>query len=152
MESHKKILFLEWKTQLMKAERGTSRCRSTTGNLVKLIIDTMYLSNLISECTQGKLPSVKELEQTWKQELEKRQRLIVGIQTLTWETFWFFLVKPYSQRTTIKCLTDAIGQMILEITDATYTAQLHSHMSHPPELQPMLAICQLKPKDNQTKL
>ena len=94
---------------------------------------------------------MKALEQTWKQELEKRERLIVGIQTLTWETFWFFLVKPYSQRTAIKGLTDAISYMIPEITDATYTAQLHLCMSHPPELQPMLAICQLKPKDSQPK-
>jgi len=135
----------------MKAERATSKCRSATGNLVELINHTLYLSNLILERTPSKLPSVKQLEQTWKQELEKRQRLIAGIQTLTWETIWFFLVKPYNQRTTIKCLTDAISYMILEIIDATYTAQLHLRMSHPPELQPMLAICQLKPKENQPK-
>jgi len=135
----------------MKAERANSRCRSTTSNLIELINDTLYLSNLISECSPGKLPSMKALEQTWKQELEKRERLITSIQTLTWETFWFFLVKPHSQRTTMKCLTDAIGYMIPEIIDATYTAQLHSHMSHPPELQPMLAICQLKAKDSQLK-
>lgn len=106
LESHKEILFIEWQSQLMKSERATSRCRSATGNLVELINNTLYLSNLILECTPGKLPSVKELEQTWKQELEKRQRLIADIQTLTWETFWFFLVKPYSQRISIKYLTD----------------------------------------------
>lgn len=73
--------------------------------------------------------------------MEQRERLIVSIQNLKWETFWFLLVKPYSQQTTMKFLTDAIGHMILEFTDATYTTQLHSHMSHPPELRPMLAIC-----------
>ena len=151
MESHKEILFLEWQSQLMKAERETSRCRSVTGNVVELINNTLYLSNLISECTLGKFPSVKALEQIWKKELEKRKRLIARIQTLTWETFWFFLVKPYNQRIAIKCLSHAISYMISEITNGTYTAQLHSRMSHPPELQLMLAICQLKPKDNQPK-
>ena len=43
----------------------------------------------------------------------------------------------------MKCLTDAIGHMIPELNDATYTAQLHSRMSHPLELQLMLAIGQL---------
>ena len=43
LEPHKEILFLEWKTQLMKAERETLRCRSVTGNLVELINDTLYL-------------------------------------------------------------------------------------------------------------
>jgi len=109
LELHKEILFLEWKSQLMKAERETSRCRLATSNIVELINDTLYLSNLILECSLGKLPSVKALEQTWKQELEKREILIAGIQTLTSETFWFFLVKPHSQRKGMKCLTDAIG-------------------------------------------
>lgn len=149
LESYKEILFTEWKSQLMKAERAISRCRSTTNNLVELINDTLYLSNLITECSPGKLPSVKALEQTWKQELEQREILITCIQTLTWETFWFFLVKPYSQWITMKCLTDAIGHMIPKLTDATYTTQLHSHMSHPPELQLMLVICQLKSQDHQ---
>jgi len=132
----------------MKVKRATSRCRSAIGNLIELINDTLYLSNLISECTLGKLPLAKALEQTWKQELKKRDRLVAGIQTLTWNTFWFFLVKPHSQKKTMKCLTNATDCMILEISDATYTAQLHLRMSHPPELQPMLTICQLKPKDS----
>jgi len=42
LESHKEILFLEWQSQLMKVERETSRCRSTTGNLIELINDTLY--------------------------------------------------------------------------------------------------------------
>ena len=79
----------------------------------------------------------KALQQTCNQELEKNGRLIAGIQSLTWDIFWFFLVKPYSQRAALKYLTDAIGYMI---HDATYSAQLHSCLSHPLELQPMLAI------------
>lgn len=135
----------------MKEERETSRCRSATSNLIELINDTLYLSNLISQCTPGKLPSAKALEQTCNQELEKKERLIAGIQSLTWDTFWFFLVKQYSQRETLKCLTNAIGYMIPEIHDARYSTQLHSRLSHPPKLQPMLAICQLKPKDDWPK-
>lgn len=41
----------------------------------------------------------------------------------------------------MKCLTNVIGYMIPEVNDATYSAQLHSRMSHPAELQPTLAIC-----------
>ena len=85
----------------------------------------------------------------WKQELEQRKKLITNIKSITWETFWFSLVKPYSQRTTMKCLTDVIGHMIPELNVATYTAQLHSRMSHPPKLQPMLVICQLQSQDDQ---
>lgn len=56
LESHKEILFLEWLSQLMKAERETSRCRLATGKLIELINATLYLSNLISQCNPGKLP------------------------------------------------------------------------------------------------
>lgn len=125
----------------MKAERKTSGCRSTTSNLIELINDTLYLYNLISQCTPGKLSSAKTLEHTCNQELEKKERLITDIQSLTWNTFWFFLVKPYSQREALKCLTDVISYMIPEIHDAMYSAQLNSNLSHPLELQPMLAIC-----------
>ena len=128
LESHKEILFLEWQSQLMKAERETSRCRLSTSNLIELINDTLYLYNLISQCTLGTLPSAKVLEQTCNQELEKNGILITGIQSLTWDTFWILLVKPYSQRVALKCLTDAISYMILEYHDATYSAQLHSRL------------------------
>jgi len=64
LESHKEILCLEWQSQSMKAERETSRCRLATSNLIELINDTLYLSNLISQCTPGKFLSAKALEQT----------------------------------------------------------------------------------------
>jgi len=76
--SHKDILFLEWQSQPMKLERETSRCRLSTSNLIELINDTLYLSNMISQCTPGKLPSAKALEQTCNQELEKNGRLIAA--------------------------------------------------------------------------
>lgn len=62
LESHKDILFMEWQSQLMKVEREVSKCKLTTSNLVELINDTLYLSNMISQCTPGKLPSAKTLE------------------------------------------------------------------------------------------
>ena len=83
LESQKDIIFLELQSQLMKAERETLRCKLSTSNLIELINDTLYLSNMISQCTLGKLPSAKALEQTCKQELEKKERLIAGIQSLT---------------------------------------------------------------------
>ncbi len=48
LESHKEILFMEWKSQLMKPERAVCRCKLTTSNLVELINVTLYLSNMIS--------------------------------------------------------------------------------------------------------
>lgn len=48
IEAHKDILFLEWQTQLMKAERETSRCRLSTSNLIQFVNNTLYLSNMIS--------------------------------------------------------------------------------------------------------
>jgi len=140
---------MEWQSQLMKAERAVSRCKLTTSNLVELINDTLYLSNMISQCTLGKLLLAKTLEQSCYQELEKNGRLITGINSLTWDTYWLFLVKPCSQRAALKCLTDAIGCIIPEIQDATYAAQLNSRLSRPQEVEPMLAICQLRSKGKQ---
>jgi len=48
---------------------------------------------------------------------------------------------------TIKCLTDAANRMMLELSNAVYTGQLHARMSHLPEIQNMLEICQLKPQE-----
>ena len=131
----------------MKAERAVSRCKLTTRNLVELINDTLYLSNMISQCTPSKLLSAKTLEQSCYQELEKNGRLITGVKSLTWDTYWLFLVKPYSHRAALKCLTYAIKCIIPDIHDATYAAQLSSRLSHPQEVEPMLAICQLRSKD-----
>ena len=146
LESHKEILFMEWQSQLMKAEREVSRCKLSTNNLIDLINNTLYLSNMISQCTPGKLLSAKTLEQSCCQELEKNGRLITGIKSLTWDTYWLFLVKPYSQKAALKCLTDAIGCIIPDIHDATYAAQINSRLSRPQEVEPMLAICQLRTK------
>ena len=99
---------------------------------------------MISQCTPGKLIAVKTLEQSCYPDLEEKGRLIAGINSLTWDTYWFFLVKPHSQRATLKCLTDVIGYIIPDIQDATYAAQLNSRLNRPPEVEPMLAISQLK--------
>jgi len=101
--------------------------------------------------SSGKLTSAKTLEQSCYSELEKTGRLIAGINSLTWDTYWMFLVKPYSQRAALKCLSDAIGCIIPEIQDATYDAQLNSRLNRPPEVEPMLEICQLRTRDEQPK-
>ena len=41
LETYKDILFTEWHTQVMKAERAASRCRSTSSNLVDLVNNTL---------------------------------------------------------------------------------------------------------------
>ena len=62
LESHKDILFTEWQSQLIKVERAVTRCKSTSSNLVELVNNTLYLSNMISQCTQRKLTTMKTLE------------------------------------------------------------------------------------------
>ena len=140
---------MEWQSQLMKAERAVSKCKLSTSNLIELINNTQYLSNMIYYCTPGKLILAKTLEQSCYQELEKNGRLITGIKILTWDTYQLFLVKPYSQRAAVRCLADAIGCIIPDICDDTYYAQLNSHLSHPQEVELMLEICQLRSKGKQ---
>ena len=96
-ESQKEILFVEWETQLIKEEWATSRARSVMNSLVELINDNLYTANLISDCIPGKLPKVKDLEKQWKQELTSKDQQIGAMQGLSWDAFWFYLVKPHSQ-------------------------------------------------------
>lgn len=71
-ETHKDILFTEWNSQMMKAERAASRCKATSSNLVELVNNTLYLSNMISQCTPGKLTTTNILEQMCYPDLEKK--------------------------------------------------------------------------------
>lgn len=81
----------------MRAQRSTSRSRAITNNLIELINNSFHMTNLIIDWSPSKLPQEKLLEQHWKQELTHREKLIGGIQRLTWETFQFFLVKTHGQ-------------------------------------------------------
>jgi len=54
-ESHIEILFLEWETQLIKAERATSRAKATRNNIIELVNDNLHSANLIFECTRENL-------------------------------------------------------------------------------------------------
>jgi len=78
-ETHKDILFTEWHSQMMKAERAASRCKATSSNLVELVNNTLYLSNMISQCTPGKMTTTNTLEQACYPDLEEKGRLIAGI-------------------------------------------------------------------------
>ena len=53
----------------MKSERATSRAKSLMNNTTQLINDSLYTTNLISDCTPGKLPKVKEVDSRWKEEI-----------------------------------------------------------------------------------
>lgn len=78
-ESHKETLFSEWESQLMKAKTETSRCRTATNGLIELINNNLHMSNLITDCSPGKLPKAKSLKQHWKQELADKEKQIGGI-------------------------------------------------------------------------
>jgi len=149
LEVHKNILFTEWHTQVMKAERAASRCTLTSNNLIDLVNDTLYLTNIVTQCTPGKVITAHTLEQSCYPELENRGKLIAGVNSLSIETYWHFLIKPYEQRAAIKCLTDAVQYMIPEIQDASFAAQLSSRTNKPPEIQPMLDIHHQRSKDKQ---
>lgn len=144
MEVHKNILFTEWQGQILKAERAASRCTLTAGNLADLVNDTLYQANITSQCTPGKITTAYTLEQTCYPELENRAGLITAVKALDTEAYWRFLIKPHKQRSALKCLTDAVQYMIPEIQDSTYAAQLSSRLNKPPEVEPMLAINQLR--------
>lgn len=131
----------------MKVERETSRARATINGVIELVNNSLHMSNLISDCSPGKLPKVKALKHHWRQELKSREKQIGEVQNLTWDKFLFLLVKPHSQQMAMKFLFDAINCMVPELSDATYTTQLHSRMSQPPEIQPMLAICELQAQE-----
>jgi hypothetical protein len=39
--TYKDILFMEWNTQVMKAERAASRCKMIASNMINLVNDTL---------------------------------------------------------------------------------------------------------------
>ena len=78
-ERHKEILFMEWEQQLMKSKRAISRAKGLMNNATQLINDILYATNLISDCTPGKLPKVKEADSRWKEEIiNKNQHIKIG--------------------------------------------------------------------------
>ena len=81
-ESHKTILFSEWETQLIKAEKATSRARAIMNNVIELVNDNLYGANLISYCSPGNLPKVKVLEKQWKQDLDTKEEQLNRVQSL----------------------------------------------------------------------
>ena len=143
-ELHKEILFSKWETQLIKVERTTSRARAIMNNVIELVNDNLYGTNLISDCSPGNLPKAKVLKNQWRQYLDTKEEHLNKVQSLNWDAYWSFLVKPHSQQMTIKFLVDVVDRMMPKLSDATYIGQLHSRMIHPPEIQSMLSICWLR--------
>jgi len=50
----------------MKVERETSRARATINGVIELVNNSLHMSNLISDCSPGKLPKVKALKHHWR--------------------------------------------------------------------------------------
>lgn len=65
-ESHKEIFFSEWESQLMNAERATSRCKVEMNTLIELVNNSLHMSNLITDFSPERLPKEKYLEKQWK--------------------------------------------------------------------------------------
>ena len=114
-----------------------------TNNITQLINDSLYATNLILDCIPGKLPRVKETKTRWKQELVNKDQKISKLQGISWDIMWTYLIRPHSHQMEIKFLSNAISCIIPEFSDATYTGQLHSRLSHPVEVKDMLKICHL---------
>ena len=112
-------------------------------NIKQLVNDSLYATNLIADYIPGKLPRVKEIDSRWKQELANKNQQINKIQGISWDIMWTYLIKPHSQQMEIKCISNAISCIIPEFSDATYTGQLHSRLSHPAEVKDMLKIYHL---------
>ena len=66
-------------------------------NVIELVNDNLYGANLISDCSTGKLPKAKVLENQLKQDLATKDEQLNRIQSLTWDAYGSFLVKPHSQ-------------------------------------------------------
>ena len=112
-------------------------------NVTQLVNDNLYAINLVSYCTPGQLPRVKETDYRWKQEIINRNKKIGQLQGISWDTMWAYLIKPHSQQTTIKFISNSIYCIILEFSDATYIGWLHWNLIHPEEVKEMLKICHL---------
>ena len=111
-ERHKEILFMEWEQQLMKSERSISRAKSMMNNITQLVNDSLYTTNLISDCTPGKLPKGKEAYSRWKEEIINKNQQISKLQGISWDIMWTYLIKPHSQQMAIKFLSNAINCII----------------------------------------
>ena len=135
---------MEWEQQLMKSERATSRAKNLMNNTIQLINDSLYATNLISDCTPGELPKVKEANSRWKKEIIDKNKKIRKLQGISWDNMWSYLIKPHSKQMAIKFLSNAIQCIIPEFFDAMYTGQLHLKMNRPTEVQDMLNVCQLR--------
>ena len=111
--------------------------------MIQLINDSLYATNLISDCVPGNLPKVKEVDCRWKEETANKNQQINKLQTISWDNLWTYLIKPHCQQLAIKFLSNVVDCMIPEFSNATYAGQLHSKMSHPSEVQEMLKIFHL---------
>ena len=116
--------------KLITGERATSRAKTMMNNITHLVNNSLYATNLISDCIPGKLPKVKETDTRWKQELVNKNQQINKLQGISWDIMWTFLIKSHNQQMEIKFLSNAINCIIPEFSDAMYTCQLHSRINN----------------------
>ena len=69
----------------MKAERAISRAKEMMSNMTQLINDSLYATNLISDCTPGIIPKVKEGDYRWKEEIVNKNQQINKLQGISWD-------------------------------------------------------------------
>ena len=121
----------------MKSERAISRAKGLMNNTTQFTNDSLYTTNLISDCIPGELPKVKEADFRWKEEIINKNQQISKLQGISWDNMW-------SYQMAIKFLSNASQCIIHELFDARYTRHLHSKMSRPTEVQDMLNIFHLR--------
>ena len=79
-----------------------------------------------------------------EQTTHEKEETIKQLTRLNWETYQNFLVKQHSQWMTLRCLTTSTQNMVPALLDAIFAEQLKSTISQPPQLKPMIDICNLK--------
>ena len=95
-ENHKELLFNKWDEQITLAEQAAESAATQASILTDCVNGNLHRANLISESTQGYLPSALQLEAEWKQKAQANGKAIQALARLNWESYWTYLVKPHS--------------------------------------------------------
>ena len=66
-------------TTVNKIKKSYIKGKSLMNNTTQLINDSLYATNLILDCTPGKLPKVKEADSRWKEEIINKSQHIIKL-------------------------------------------------------------------------
>ena len=106
--------------------------------------EKIYNINLIKECKPRFFPNIKQLEGQWKETTKNQIEAVKKLSKLDHESYWQFLVKPYSQQMALCCLTNSTQNMVPPPSNVAFMGQLRSKVIDPSQVNPMLDICELK--------